>query len=62
MPARAAETIATLVFVMISTALVLVPQDIHLIGAEILVMVVPLFVITLRNQVTFRRRNPDTPL
>jgi hypothetical protein len=62
LPARAAETIAMLVFVMISSALVLVPQDIHLIGAEILVMVVPMFVITLRNQLSFRRQNPDSPL
>ena len=62
LPARAAETIAMLVFVVISSALVLVPQDIHLIGAEILVMVVPMFAISLRNQLRFRRQNPDSPM
>jgi hypothetical protein len=62
LPARAAETLATLVFVVISLALALVPQNIHLLGAEILVIAVPLFAVTLRNTVTYRRRNPDSPL
>ena len=39
--ARAAETLATLLFVVISCALVLVPQDVELLGAEILVIAVP---------------------
>jgi hypothetical protein len=62
LPARAAETLATLVFVLISSALALVPQNIHLLGAEILVVAVPLFAVTLRNTVRYQRQNPDSPL
>lgn len=62
LPSRAAETLATLLFVMTSSALALVPQNIRLLGLEILIMVVPLLIITLRLQIRFRRRNPDTPL
>ena len=38
-----------LLFVVISCALVLVPQDVELLGAEILVIAVPLTVITFRT-------------
>ena len=62
LPARAAETLAMLLFVVISSALALVPQDVELLGAEILVIALPLAVITTRNQVRFRRQNPDSPL
>jgi hypothetical protein len=62
LPARAAETLASLLFVMVSAALTLVPQNTRLLGAEILVIVLPLFAITLRTQIGFRRRNPDAPL
>jgi modulator of FtsH protease len=62
LPARAAETLATLLFVVIISALALVPQDVELLGAEILVISVPLTVITVRNQLKFRRQNPDSPL
>jgi hypothetical protein len=62
LPARAAETLAMLLFVVISSALALVPQDVELLGAEILVIALPLTVITTRNQLRFRRRNPDSPL
>jgi hypothetical protein len=34
LPARAAETLAMLLFVVISCALVLVPQDVELLGAS----------------------------
>ena len=61
-PARAAETLATLVFVMISSALALVPQDVELLGAEILVIAVPLTAITVRTQIKFQRQKPDSPL
>ena len=61
-PARAAETLAILVFVMISSALALVPQDVELLGAEILVIAVPLTVITARTQLKFQRQKPDSPL
>jgi peptidoglycan/LPS O-acetylase OafA/YrhL len=62
LPARAAETLAILVFVVISSALALVPQDVELLGAEILVIAVPLTAITVRSQLKFRRQNPDSPL
>jgi hypothetical protein len=62
LPARAAETLATLLFVVIISALTLVPQDVELLGAEILLISVPLTVITVRNQLKFRRQNPDSPL
>ena len=62
LPARAAETLATLLFVVIISALALVPQDVELLGAEILLLSVPLTVITVRNQLKFRRQNPDSPL
>jgi hypothetical protein len=62
LPARAAETVATLLFVLISAALTLVPQNIHLLGAEILVIAVPLLAVTLRNTVMYQRQNPASPL
>lgn len=62
LPARAAETLAILVFVLMSAALALVPQSPRLLGAEILVIVVPQAAITVRNQLRFRRENPDAPL
>ena len=60
--ARAAETLAILLFVLSSSALALVPQDIELLGAEILVIAVPLTVITVRNQLKFQRQSTDSPL
>jgi hypothetical protein len=62
LPARAAETLAMLLFVVISCALALVPQDVELLGAEILVIVVPLAVLIARDQVKYRQQNPDQPL
>jgi hypothetical protein len=62
LPARAAETLAILVFVLMSAALALVPQNLRLLGAEILVIVVPQIVVTVRNQLRYRRQNPDSPL
>jgi hypothetical protein len=47
LPARAAETLAVLLFVVISSALALVPQDVELLG---------------RSQLKFQRQNPDSPL
>jgi len=60
--ARAAETLVVLVFVVISSALSLIPQDVRVLGVEILVLAVPLTVITVRNQLKFQRQNPDSPL
>jgi modulator of FtsH protease len=62
LPARAAETLAILLFVMISSALALVPQDVELLGAEILIIAAPLTAITARSQLKFQRQNPDLPL
>ncbi len=62
LPARAAETLAVLLFVVISSALALVPQDVELLGAEILGIAVPLTAITVRSQLKFQRQNPDSPL
>ena len=60
--ARAAETLVVLLFVVISSALSLIPQDLRVLGVEILVLAVPLTVITVRNQLKFQRQNPDSPL
>ena len=60
--ARAAETLVVLVFVVISSALSLIPQDVRVLGVEILVLTVPLTAITVRNQLKFQRQNPDSPL
>jgi hypothetical protein len=62
LPTRAAETLASLLFVMVTAALTLVPQNIRLIGLEILIIVAPLLAITLRTQIRYRRQHPDDPL
>lgn len=62
LPARAAETLASLLLIVVSSALVLVPQNLRLLGLEILVIVVPMLVVTMRMQVSHRRRNPSDPL
>ena len=46
LPARAAETLAALLFIVIGSALTLVPQNIRLLGLEILVIVVPLLAVS----------------
>lgn len=38
LPARAAETLAMLLLIVVSSALSLVPQDVQLLGAEILII------------------------
>jgi len=62
LPARAAETVAMLLLVVAISALTLVPQGIRLVGLEILIIVVPMLVVTVRNQLAQRRRNPNDPL
>ncbi len=62
LPARAAETLATLLLVMASSALTLVPQSTRLVGVEILIIVVPMLAITVRSQLAYRRRSRDDPL
>jgi modulator of FtsH protease len=59
---RAAETLAMLVFVVVSAGLALVPQDIEALGGEILVLVIPLSLVIAWNQVPFWRERPDVRL
>ena len=54
--------IACLLLVVVSSALALVPQSTRLLGLEILIVVVPMLVITVRSQLTHRRQNRDDPL
>ena len=62
LPTRAAETLGSLLFVMVAAALTLVPQNIRLLGAEILAIAAPLLVVTLWTQLSYRRGHPDDPL
>jgi hypothetical protein len=48
--AGAAETLATLLLIVISSALGLVPQNTRLLGLEIAIADVPMLVITVRSQ------------
>jgi hypothetical protein len=50
LPARAAETVATLLLVVAISAFTLIPQGTRLVGLEVLIIVVPMLVITVRNQ------------
>jgi hypothetical protein len=62
LPARAAETLATLLFVVVSSALALIPQSSRLLGAEIVIVVVPMLVLTVWRQLSYRRQNHEDPL
>ena len=62
LPARAAETLATLLLIMVSSGLALVPQSTRLLGVEIVIVVVPMLVITVWRQVSYRHQNHDDPL
>lgn len=62
LPERAAETLASLLFVVISSAVALIPQATWVMGLEIAIIVLPLLTVTVRLQVRQRRRNPDQPL
>jgi hypothetical protein len=59
---RAAETLAMVLFVVLTAALALVPQALWVLGTEILVLVIPLAAVTLRTQLRYRRQNPADPL
>jgi modulator of FtsH protease len=60
--ARAAETLATLLLIVTSSALALVPQSTRLLGLEIAIVVVPMLAITVRSQLHHRRQNSGDPL
>jgi hypothetical protein len=62
LPARAAETLAMLLFVVVSSALALVPQPDAALGIELLVMTLPLAWIALRGTLRYQRENPENPL
>jgi len=62
LPTRAAETVATLLLVVAVSALTLVPQGTRLIGIEILIIVLPMLVLTVRSQLAQRRRNRNDPV
>jgi modulator of FtsH protease len=62
LPSRAAETLASLLFVMISAALTLVPQNTRLLGLEILVFALSLLAITVSTQIRHLRQNPYSPV
>jgi hypothetical protein len=62
LPTRAAETLSSLLLIVVTAALVLIPQNLRLLGLEILVLAVPMLVITVRHQLVYRRRNPNDPL
>src|SRR5271155_3671143 len=58
---RAAETLATLMLVVVSSALALVPQNTRLLGAEILAIATPFLVITTWRQLGHLRGHRDDP-
>ncbi len=58
---RSAETLVCLVFIMISAALGLVPENSRLLGLEILILALPLVTVTLTIQLRWLRRNPTEP-
>jgi modulator of FtsH protease len=62
LPARAAETLATLLLVVVTSALALIPQSTRLLGVEIVIVVVPMLVVTVWRQISYRRQNHDDPL
>ena len=62
LPARAAETLATLLLIVVSSGLALVPQSTRLLGVEIVIVMVPMLLITVWRQVSYRRQNHDDPL
>ena len=62
LPARAAETLATLLLVVVSSALALIPQSTRLLGLEILIVLVPMLVLTVWSQLSYRRQNRADPL
>jgi modulator of FtsH protease len=62
LPARARETLASLVLIVAYSSLTLVPQSRTLLGTEILVMAVPLLATTLWDQINYVRSNPEGPL
>lgn len=61
LPARAAETLATLMLVVVSSALALVPEDSRLLGIEIFVIAAPMLTLSTRSQFRHWRANRADP-
>lgn len=59
---RAGGALSMLVFVVLISALALVPQALWLLGAEILVLAVPLSVFMVSGPLRYRQQNPGDPL
>ena len=62
LPARAAETLATLLLVVVTGALTLLPESTRLLGLEVLVLAGPLLAATSTEQLRDWRRHRDQPL
>jgi hypothetical protein len=54
--------LGTLLLVLYASALVLVPQNVRLLGVEVLVCVIPLETLVLRSQFAFGRTRQGDPL
>ena len=53
---------AILLLIVVSSALALIPQNVRLIGVEIVVVVVPMIALIVRSQLSQLRKNRDDPL
>jgi hypothetical protein len=61
LPLRALHTLSTLLLVVLTCSLTLVPQSIRILGLEVVVLAAPALVLTVRGQVSHRRKNPQDP-
>jgi modulator of FtsH protease len=61
LPPRAAETLATLLIVLVSCALALVPQNTRLLGIELAVIALSLLVRVIPRQLATQRQQSDDP-
>jgi modulator of FtsH protease len=62
LPARARESLASLVLIVAYSSLTLVPQSTTALGVEVLVMAAPLLAATLWDQIDHLRSNPSDPI
>jgi hypothetical protein len=60
--ARAAETLSSLLLVVVTGALTFVPQVTRLLGLELILVAGPMLAVTTRTQLRHWRKNPDQPL
>jgi len=62
LPLRAMQTLATLLLVVLSCSLTLVPQSVRILGLEIFLLAAPALVLTTRGQLYHRQKNKKDPL